>query len=127
MITIYHNPRWGKSRESVKILKEGNYQFNIVEYLKYPINIEILIGLANKLNLRPKNFIRRGEKVFKEFSINQHLENDNFLYDMMLKYPILIERPIVIRNNKAIIARPPEKIIDFINWLFNKKNFIRKI
>jgi len=98
----------------VKILKKGNCQFKIIEYLKNPINVETLLDLANQLNLRPKNFIRRGEATFKELKLNRHLENDYYLYDMMLKYPILIERPIVISNNKAIIARPPEKIFDFI-------------
>ena len=69
MITIYHNPRWGKSRESVKILKKGNCQFKIIEYLKNPINVETLLDLANQLNLRPKNFIRRGEATFKDIDL----------------------------------------------------------
>ena len=115
MIAIYHNPRWGKSRKSVKILNENKYEYKIIEYLKSPISIQDLMNLGAKLNLRPKDFIRRSEKIFKELELIQHIENDDYLYDAMSEYPILIERPIVISKNKAIIARPPEKILEFIS------------
>ena len=99
----------------MKILHKYEYEYKIIEYLKSPLSIQDLMNLGAKLNLRPKDFIRRSEKIFKELKLIKHIENDDYLYDAMSENPILIERPIVVSKNKAIIARPAEKILEFIS------------
>ena len=113
-ITIYHNPRWGKSRESVKILDEIQKEYKIIDYINNsPSKIE-LKSLAKKLGLRAKEFIRNKEVVFKELELNKQIDNDDFLFEKMSQYPKLIERPIIVNDENAIIGRPPKKIYDFL-------------
>ena len=111
-ILIYHNPVWGKSRESVKILKELCLDYKIIEYLKEPLVKEQIKQLSKLLNLPPKDFTRKNDKLIKD-KIND-LDSDSII-DEMIKSPRIIERPIVVWNNKAIIARPPEKIYKFLS------------
>jgi len=89
-------------------------QFKIIEYLKVGITKAELIQIAKKLNLRPKDFIRKGDKLFKENDFIPLLENDNKTFDLIIKNPKILERPIVINKNKAIIARPPELLDEFL-------------
>ena len=114
-ISIYHNPRWGKSRESVKILDHSGQDYEIIDYMKAPPSPEELKMLANKMGIRAKEFIRSRESVFKELNLNTHLENDDELFQNMSKHPRLIERPIVVWGEKAVLGRPPEKIKEFLN------------
>ena len=69
---IYHNPRWGKSRKSVQILKDNNLDFSIIEYLKNPLKRIELKEISKKLNLNPSQFIRKNEKIFKELNVKEH-------------------------------------------------------
>ena len=110
MITIYHNPMWSKSRKSVEILNEKNTDFKIVEYLKKGFEKKELIDISKKLDLRPKDFIRIKDKKAK----NLELEKDEEVFNAIMKYPGIIERPIVINKEKAIIARPAELLYDFL-------------
>ena len=113
--TIYHNPRWGKSRRSVQILKENKLDFSVFEYLKSPISKQDLRNISKSLNLRPAKFIRKNEKIYKELNIENYLNDDDRLYGLIIKYPILMERPIIIQNNnKAVIGRPPENILTLL-------------
>ena len=113
-ITIYHNPRWGKSRNSVGILDEKGIPYNIIKYIDTPLSLTELKELGNKLGLRPKDFIRKGEAEFKDLNLSEKLDNDNALFDAMSKHPKLMERPIVVKGNHARIGRPPEKILEII-------------
>ena len=114
-ILIYHNPRWGKSRESVKILVDKDVQFEVIEYLKYPINKLDLIKLIKILDINPLELIRKGEQEFKDLNLDSsQLEDINFLADCIASYPKIMQRPIIIKGNKGIIARPPEKIFDIL-------------
>ena len=113
-IIIYHNPRWGKSRNSVGILEEKNINYSIVNYIKNPLTKSEIKNIAKKLGFRPKDFIRQSEKDFKDLNLSNKLEDDDTLYVAMSKFPKLIERPIVVHKNKACIGRPPEKILDII-------------
>ena len=113
MITIYHNPMWSKSRKSVEILNQEKVNFNIIEYLKTPPNIEALKSLTKKLNLKPIEIIRKKDKLFKEFQIDAINEDEKIL-DIIVKNPKLLERPIIVKGEKAIIARPPELLYDII-------------
>ena len=113
-IIIYHNPRWGKSRNSVGILEQKKVNFRVINYIKNPLSESEIKDIAKKLGVRPKDFIRKSEKDFKSLSLSSKLEDDDALYIAMSKFPKLIERPIVVHNNKACIGRPPEKILDII-------------
>ena len=110
MITIYHNPMWSKSRKSVEILNEKKIKFKIIEYLKKGLKEEELKIISKKLNLRPKDFIRKKDN----FSKGLELENDNKIFKAIIKYPKILERPIIIHNEKAIIARPAELLYNFL-------------
>ena len=114
-ISIYHNPRWGKSRESVKILENSGKEFEIVDYINQPPSPEELKILADKMGLSAREFIRSKESIFRELNLQSHLDDDDFLFQNMSKNPRLIERPIVVRGDSAVLGRPPDKIIDFLN------------
>lgn len=107
---IYHNPRCSKSRQALEILKQHHLNPTIIEYLKTPLNLEQLLKLRAHFDLR--DFVRTSEPIFK--SLNVILEDEKALLEAMLKEPILMQRPIVTYHGKAIIARPPEKVLELI-------------
>ena len=117
-ITIYHNPRWRKSREAVLLLKNKGLKLDIIEYLKHPLDKKLLLSLSKMLSLRPKKFVRTTESIFKQLELRQNLENDEVLFKAMVEYPKLIQRPIVVVGNKAILGRPPEKVLDLLMWVW---------
>ncbi len=106
---IYHNPRCSKSRQGLAILQESGKDFEIVEYLKNPVTFEELKGVLDKLGLDPVELIRKNEAVWKQEYKGKTL-NDKELIQAMVSHPKLIERPIVVSGNKAVVGRPPEKI-----------------
>ncbi len=113
MTTLYHNPRCSKSRATLDLLTEKNIDTNIVNYLETPPDREELETILKMLSMQPRQLMRTGEAIYKELNLAE--ENDaNKLIDAMLKYPILIERPIVISGNKAAIGRPIENILKII-------------
>jgi arsenate reductase (glutaredoxin) len=113
-IIIYHNPRCSKSRQALSLLENNGFQPEIIEYLKNPPTIEEIKHLIRLLAIEPRELMRKNEAVYKKM----HLANPSLmpeeLISILSEYPILIERPIVIMNNTAIIARPPEKILEII-------------
>ena len=113
-ILIYHNPRWGKSRESVKILENSGLEYEIIDYINNPPTSSELSALADKMDARAKDFIRSGEAVFKELNLKPHIEDDTTLFKHMANNPKLIERPIVVKGNRAVLGRPPGKVEEFI-------------
>lgn len=106
---IYHNPRCTKSRETLKLLEEGNTPHEIVEYLKNPPSKETLKEIAHKLGMKPMDFVRKGEKLYKEKFSGQEITDEEW-FSILAQNPILIERPIVVKGDKAIIGRPPENV-----------------
>jgi arsenate reductase len=104
--TIYHNPRCSKSREALCLLEEEGAEIEIVKYLQDIPTEEQLLLLLSKLNLKPFDIVRKGEKLYKEEYKNLSL-NDHEWIKVMMENPKLIERPIVVKGNKAIIGRPP--------------------
>ena len=107
--TIYHNPRCSKSREALAILEEEGREIEVIKYLEnIPTEEELLLLLA-KLNIKPFDLVRKGEKLYKEQYKKLNL-NDHEWIKVMLENPKLIERPIVVKGNKAIIGRPPELV-----------------
>ena len=113
-VLIYHNPRWGKSRESVKILDNSGQDYEVVDYIKTPPSAEELKSLAKKMGIAAKDFIRSNESIFTELDLKPYLDNDAILYKHMSENPKLIERPIVVKGEKAVTGRPPEKVRDFL-------------
>ena len=114
-ILIYHNPRWGKSRESVKILEDLNVEYEIVDYLNNPPSADELQSLAKKMGIKARDFTRTKEAVFKELNLKPHLDDDHFMFQKMSENPKLIERPIVVKGDRAVLGRPPEKVEDLLN------------
>jgi arsenate reductase (glutaredoxin) len=113
-ITVYHNPRCSKSREALEILKQNGVDPIVVNYIKTPPLRAEIDAILNKLNLRPKDVLRRKEAVFTELGLQDKLEDDEEIVRAICANPILLERPIAISGDTAVIARPPEKILELL-------------
>lgn len=111
-ITIYHNPRCSKSRQTLALLEDNNAQFKVVEYLQDTLGREELESILKKLKMSPRDLLRK--KDASEAGLNDVSLSDDALITGMLENPIVIERPIVINGEKAIIGRPPENVLDII-------------
>lgn len=112
--TIYHNPRCSKSRQTLALLQENGVDVEIIEYLKTPPDAKQLAAILKKLGIKPAELLRKKENVFKELGLEKKLDDDQTLIKAMLANPVLIERPIVLANNKAAIGRPPENVLDIL-------------
>ncbi|KDN54392.1 arsenate reductase (glutaredoxin) [Flavobacterium seoulense] len=112
MIEVYHNPRCGKSRNCLAFLDNANQEYKIIKYLEEVPTAEELTDLLKKLNLKPIELVRQKEKIWIEQYKNQEL-TDEAIIQAMAANPILIERPIIVKGNKAIIAREADKIEAF--------------
>ena len=110
-VTVYHNPRCSKSRQALEILQSHGVTPIIIEYLKVPLSLEQITKLRSHFDL--KDFVRSSEPVFKE--LNLTLADENKVLQAMVEEPILMQRPIVVCGNNAIIARPPEKVLEFMS------------
>ncbi|WP_046744887.1 arsenate reductase (glutaredoxin) [Kordia zhangzhouensis] len=113
MLKIYHNPRCRKSREGLAILEASGKDFEIVNYLDAPLSVENLTEIIQLLKISPIELIRTSENIWKENYKGKELSNAEII-QAMAEHPKLIERPIVIHNQKAVIGRPPEKINDIL-------------
>ncbi len=112
-ITIWHNPRCSKSREALKLLEESGEAFEVVKYLDENPSRENLEEVLKKMSLRPREIMRTKEAIYKELDLKNETDDDK-LIDAMLTHPKLIERPIIIKEERAIIARPPSLTTEFI-------------
>ena len=99
---------------SNNILNKKNLDIDIVEYLKSPLDINEISNLLKKLGYTARDLLRKGEDVYKNENLSDKSLTEDFLIDMMSKNPILIERPIVVSNGKAVIGRPPEKVLEIL-------------
>lgn len=113
MIKIYHNNRCSKSRSGLEILKNSGKDFQIVNYLENTPTQAELKSIINLLGIKPIDLVRKNEAIWKANYKNKEL-NDDIIINAMLENPKLIERPIVINDNKAVIGRPPENILNII-------------
>ena len=111
--TILHNPRCSKSRESLQYLNQQGCAIEIIEYLKNPLSASDIQSLLQQLNIKPLELIRQKEPIFKSHFAGKKLTNAEWI-QAMVDFPVLIERPIVIVGNKAVIGRPIEKVIELI-------------
>jgi len=113
MIQIYHNQRCGKSRNCLLLLEESKKEIEIINYLNTPPTVAELTTLLQKLNFSPIELVRQKESIWIENFKGKTLTDEEII-QAMVKNPILIERPIVVNGNKAIIGRDLEKVIPFI-------------
>lgn len=113
MITIYHNPRCQKSRLGVKALEESGQAFTIVKYLETPLTVEQLKTIVQQLGLSPLELVRTQEAIWKSDFKGKVLSDEDII-QAMITHPKLMERPIVVNGDKAVIGRPTEEIIKIL-------------
>ena len=114
MVTIYHNPRCSKSRTTLSLLQEQSIEPQVIEYLKTPPDTEKLKEILSLLGLTARELMRKGESKYSDLGLDNRDLTEDELIAAMVENPILIERPIVLANNKAIIGRPPEGVLDIL-------------
>jgi len=112
--TIYHNPRCSKSRAAMELLSEKDINFDVVKYLDTPPNKEAITDLLDMLGLEPRELMRKGEQEYKDNNLSDESLSRDDLIEAMVKFPKLMERPIVVKNGKAAIGRPIQNIIDIL-------------
>lgn len=110
---IYHNPRCSKSRETLAIIRENGIEPEIVEYLKEPITVAELKRILDMLGLKPIDIVRKGEEIYKKEYKTLNLTDDEWI-TVMLANPKLIERPIVVKDNSAVLGRPPGNVLKLV-------------
>ena len=99
----------------MQILNDSNVEYEIVDYLNNPPSVDELQSLGKKMGIKARDFIRTKETAFKELNLQPHLDDENFMFQKMSENPKLIERPIVVKGDKAVLGRPPEKVEDLLN------------
>jgi arsenate reductase len=113
-VTVYHNPRCSKSRQTLELLEGEGVNPSIVNYLETPPDAATLTHLLNMLGLEPRELMRKGEAEYTDLNLaNPELSREQ-LIQAMVANPRLIERPIVVANGKAMIGRPPEKVLEIL-------------
>ncbi len=113
MITIYHNPRCSKSRQGLAIVEESGKEFEVVKYLDVPLSEEKLSEIISLLDISALDLVRKNEAIWKESYKGKKLSQEQII-KAMVKNPKLIERPIVVNGKKAVVGRPPERILDIL-------------
>lgn len=116
-VSIYHNNRCSKSRQALQILEEKEITLNVINYMQEPITEEALQEILTKLKIKPAELLRKGEGDYKNHVKDKDL-SDQELIQLMIEFPKLMERPIVIVDAYAVVARPPE----LVNKLLNSEN-----
>ena len=113
-VTIYHNPRCSKSRQTLALLEERGIAPHVVDYLKTPPTAAEIKTILKKLGLGPLDLLREGERLYAELGLKERDLDDDALIALMVANPILIERPIVVSGAKAAIGRPPETVLEIL-------------
>ncbi len=113
-LKIYHNPRCSKSREALKLLEENGAQTEIIKYLDTPPSEEEIRTILQMLGINARDLMRTKEAIYKELNLKE-VSDEDALIKAMAEHPKLIERPIVIKDNKAVIGRPPVKVLDLLD------------
>ena len=113
-VQILHNPRCSKSRTTLQLLKESGVEPEVILYLDTPPDVVQLTSILNKLNMQPRDLMRKGQVEYKEMGLDNEQLSYEQLIAAMIRTPILIERPIVLANGKARIGRPPESVLEIV-------------
>ena len=114
MLVLYHNPRCSKSRAAKALLEERGVAFETVEYLKTPPTRAELETLQRKLGTPPSAWIRRGEDAYGQAGLSE-ASAESELLDAIAAHPILLERPILAGSGRAVVARPPERVLELVD------------
>jgi len=112
-VTIYHNPRCSKSRETLALLEEQGVDPSVIRYLDDPPDAAALRELCGRLGIAPRELVRDGEKLFRERYKGKDLDDDGWLA-VMAAHPVLIQRPIVVRGDRAVLGRPPGNALELL-------------
>lgn len=110
---IYHNPRCSKSRQTLQIIKDAGAEVEIIEYLNEVPTQDELAAILIKLGMNAEDILRKGEDIFKQNYKGKTFSNDEWI-KIMIENPKLIERPIIVKGNKAVLGRPPENVNEFL-------------
>ena len=113
-VTIYHNPKCSKSRQTLELLVKQGIKPVINEYLKIPPTAEKIKEILKKLGYTPRDLMRKKEGAYTEHNLDNPSLSGDDLIEFMIKHPVLIERPIVLANEKAAIGRPPEQVLEIL-------------
>lgn len=113
-VTIYHNPRCSKSRQALDLLHKYGIEPTVVEYLKNPPDRQELKEILALLGMEPRDLMRKKEEAYRENSLDDPALSREQLIAALVEHPVLIERPIVVADGRAVIGRPPEKILDIL-------------
>ena len=113
-VTIYHNPRCSKSRQTLALLNERGLEVHIVEYLKTPPDAPTLAGLLDGLGLEPRDLMRRKETAYTKLGLDDPTLDRATLIAAMVENPVLIERPIVVAGARMALGRPPEAVLEIL-------------
>lgn len=111
---IYHNPRCGKSRQTLALIEDAGIEPEVIEYLKTPPTAEELDAILKKLKMEPQELMRKGEAIYKELKLAERELSRDEAIAVMLEHPKLIERPIVVQGRKAVLGRPPENVKELL-------------
>lgn len=114
MLTIYHNPRCSKSREALALLEASGNPVTIIRYLETPPDAATLENLVRQLGLSPRDLLRSKEEEYEELGLCNPALTDKDIISILANHPRLMERPIVVRDNQAVIARPPERVKELL-------------
>lgn len=113
MIEIYHNPRCSKSRECLNFLETSKHEFSSVKYMNEPLSVEKLKKTLKLLKFNPIELVRQNEAIWKSNFAGKKL-SDSEIINAMIEYPALMQRPIVINGDKAVVGRPPERVFEIL-------------
>ena len=114
MVTIYHNPRCSKSRQTLALLQENGVEPEQVLYLDNPPSADELVALLKKLGISARELLRKGEEAYKSEGLADKSLSEDDLVAAMCTHPKLIERPIVVKGNRAVLGRPPENVLELL-------------
>lgn len=114
MPTIYHNPRCSKSRQTLSLIQEQGIEPEIVLYLETPPSAETIAKLLKKLGIPARQLLRRGEQEYKDHNLADTSLSEQQLIEAMASHPKLIERPIVVNGQRAVLGRPPESVLEIL-------------
>ena len=113
-VIIYHNPKCSKSRKALEIIKSKNIEPTIILYLVNKLSKAEVKDLLSKLRLSIRDILRTGEDEYKKNNLKNENLSDDELIGFLIKFPKLLQRPIVVKNSKAVIGRPPENILNLL-------------
>jgi arsenate reductase len=113
-VQILHNPRCSKSRATLQLLKDNDIEPEVILYLEAPPDAVRLASILSKLDMQPRDLLRKGQAEYKEMGLDNMQMSDRDIIAAMIEAPILIERPIVLANGKARIGRPPESVLEIL-------------